>query len=37
MKLFAVSMGVPEKDILLEQKANSTYENAVFSKKILKK
>lgn len=35
MKLFAVSMGVPEKDIMLEQKANSTYENVVFSKKIL--
>ena len=35
MKLFAVSMGVPEKNTLLEQKANSTYENVVFSKKIL--
>jgi uncharacterized SAM-binding protein YcdF (DUF218 family)/glycosyltransferase involved in cell wall biosynthesis len=35
MRLFAVSMGVPEKDILLEQKANSTYENVMFSKKIL--
>jgi uncharacterized SAM-binding protein YcdF (DUF218 family)/glycosyltransferase involved in cell wall biosynthesis len=35
MKLFAVSMGVPEKDILLEQKANSTYENVIFSKNIL--
>lgn len=37
MKLFAVSMGVAEKDILLEQKANSAYENAVFSKSILDK
>jgi uncharacterized SAM-binding protein YcdF (DUF218 family) len=35
MKLFAVSMGVPEKDIILEQKANSTYENVIFSKNIL--
>ena len=35
MKLFAVSMGVSEKDILLEQKANSTYENVIFSRKIL--
>ena len=35
MKLFAMSMGVPEKNILLEQKANSTYENVFFSKKIL--
>lgn len=35
MKLFAISMGVPAKDILLEQKANSTYENVIFSKEIL--
>jgi len=35
MKLFAVSIGVPWKDIILEEKANSTYENVVFSKKIL--
>lgn len=35
MKLFVVSMGVPEKDIILEEKANSAYENVVFSKKIL--
>ena len=35
MKLFAVSMGVSEKDILLEQRANSAYENVVFSRKIL--
>jgi len=35
MKLFAISMGVPEKDILLEQKANSAYENVIFSKKVL--
>lgn len=37
MKLFAVSMGVPDSNIILEQKANSTYENVVFSKKILDK
>lgn len=35
MKLFAVSMGVPEKDIILEERANSAYENVVFSKNIL--
>ncbi len=35
MKLFAVSMGVPEKDILLEQRANNTYESVEFSKNIL--
>lgn len=35
MKLLAVSMGVPETDIILEQEANSTYENVIFSKKIL--
>jgi len=37
MKLFAVSMGVPEKDILLEQRANSAYENVLFSKQLLDK
>lgn len=37
MRLFAISMGVPEKDIILEEKANSSYENVVFSKKILDK
>jgi uncharacterized SAM-binding protein YcdF (DUF218 family)/glycosyltransferase involved in cell wall biosynthesis len=36
MKLFAVSMGVREKDIILEQKANSTYENVKFSGQILR-
>lgn len=35
MKLFAVSMGVPESDIILDERANSTYENVIFSKKIL--
>jgi len=35
MKLFAISMGIPGRDIILEQKANSTYENVVFSKEIL--
>jgi len=37
MKLFAVSTGVLEKDILLEQKANNTYENVLFSKQLLDK
>jgi len=35
MRLFAISMGVPDEDIILEQKANSTYENVVFTKDIL--
>ncbi len=35
MKLLALSVGVPEKDIILEQKANSAYENAKFTKEIL--
>ncbi|MDO8603542.1 MAG: ElyC/SanA/YdcF family protein [Candidatus Omnitrophota bacterium] len=35
MKLFAVSMGIPERNIILEQKANSAYENVIFSKEIL--
>jgi len=37
MKLFAVSMGVPEKNIILEDKSSSTYENVMFSKNILDK
>ncbi|MDP8230811.1 MAG: ElyC/SanA/YdcF family protein [Candidatus Gorgyraea atricola] len=37
MRLMAVSMGVDERDIILEQKANSTYENVIFSKEILDK
>jgi len=37
MKLFALSMGVPAEDIILEEKANSTYENVIFSKNILNK
>jgi len=35
MKIFAVSMGVPEKNIILEDKSSSAYENVKFSKKIL--
>ncbi len=37
MKLFALSMGVPERNIILEEKANSAYENVKFSKAILDK
>lgn len=37
MKLFALSMGVPEENMLLEQKASSTYENVRFTKEILDK
>jgi len=37
MKLLAISMGVPAYDIVLEQKANSTHENVLFSKDVLNK
>jgi len=35
MKIIAASMGVPAKDIILEKKANSAYENVKFSGQIL--
>lgn len=35
MKLFAISMGVPDRNIILEQRSNSAYENVIFSKEIL--
>jgi uncharacterized SAM-binding protein YcdF (DUF218 family) len=35
MRLLAVSIGVPPSDIILEEKANNTYENVIFSKKII--
>jgi uncharacterized SAM-binding protein YcdF (DUF218 family)/glycosyltransferase involved in cell wall biosynthesis len=35
MRLFAISAGVPKRDIILEQKADSTYENAMFTKDIM--
>lgn len=37
MKLFAISMGVPEEDIILEKRANSTYENVKYTSEILRK
>ncbi len=37
MRLFAVSMGVPKRDIILEQNADSAYENVRFSKDIIKR
>ena len=37
MKLIALSLGVPEKNIILEQKAGSTYENVEYTKQILRK
>ena len=37
MRLFALSMEVPDKDIILEEKANSAYENVRFTKEILNK
>lgn len=35
MKKIAVSLGVPANDVLLETKSNSTYENFVYSQKVL--
>lgn len=37
MKLFAMSMGIPEENIVLEKKAGSTYENVKFTTEILRK
>jgi len=37
MRLVALSTGVPEKDIILDEKANNTYENVVYSAEILNK
>ncbi|MFC1667389.1 ElyC/SanA/YdcF family protein [Candidatus Omnitrophota bacterium] len=37
MRLFALSMNVRDKNIILEQRANSAYENVLFSKEILDK
>ena len=34
-KIYTVSLWVPEQDILLEEASMSTYENALFSKKII--
>lgn len=36
MKLFAMSMGIPESSIILEKKANSTYENIKYTSQILR-
>jgi uncharacterized SAM-binding protein YcdF (DUF218 family) len=35
MEALAVSLGVPQQEIILEDKATSTYEHILFSKKIL--
>ena len=37
MKLFALSMGVPGKDIMLEQKSGSAYQNVKFTSEILRR
>ncbi len=37
MKKWAIASGIPEKDILVEKKSTSTYENFKLSKEILKK
>ncbi len=37
MKALAVSMGVPQEAIILEDKAKNTYENVIFTKDILNK
>ena len=34
-KIYAVSLGIPEKDILTEENSKSTFENALFSWKII--
>lgn len=34
-KIYTISLGVPEQDILLEEESKSTYENALFSKDIV--
>jgi len=36
MKLFALSMGIPKKNIMLEQKAGSCYENVKYTSQILR-
>ena len=36
MKVFAVSMGVPKEDIMLELKANNAYENVLYSSQIVR-
>lgn len=36
-KVYAVSLGVPEKDILLEEKSKTTLENALSCKEIIQK
>ncbi|QMT59535.1 YdcF family protein [Legionella sp. PC997] len=35
MKKIAISLGVPEKDILLESESTSTFQNLLYSKKLL--
>lgn len=35
MKTYAIKQGIPEKDILVETKSKNTYENMLFSKKII--
>lgn len=37
MKKIAISLGIPPQDILLESTSTSTYENLLFSKKLLTK
>ena len=37
MSIYAIRKGVPEKDLLLESKSKSTYENLKFSKEIMDK
>lgn len=37
MKSYALKKGVPSEKILIEEKATSTYENALFSKNIIEK
>ena len=36
MKLIALSVNIPEEDIMLEKKANSCYENVIYSTRLLR-
>ncbi|MED3561005.1 YdcF family protein [Bacillus xiapuensis] len=36
MKEHAIQLGIPEKAIIMEDRADSTYENAYFTKKVIK-
>src|SRR5258706_7873052 len=37
VKKFLVEIGIPPEDIIIENKSNNTYENAIFTKEILQR